>query len=173
MYGQGWKARQKANLERKAALSDPERMARLAETQARIEAERAESDRLNAEADARRRSELVQFPAMSMAMAADLIDAFARYKGAGRSSTPAQVDSVSRTVHGLDAYPGQAQVHFVSGLPRPVPMGSMTDAPAVASVKPQTDAAALDNVLKLPPSKGSRKPEKAPELESGQFLIED
>ncbi|TXN27397.1 hypothetical protein [Methylobacterium sp. WL19] len=164
----GWKKRVADNAALKAARNDPELLARRQELQARQEAERQEQARLTAEADARRASEMVQFPAMSMAMAADLIDAFARYKGANRSSTPAEIESLSRTVHGLDPYPGQVPVHFFNGLPQPIPMGSVTDAPAVATMKPQA-APVADSVLKAP-TKGRAKAVKAT---VDGFLIED
>ncbi|WP_339159260.1 hypothetical protein [Methylobacterium bullatum] len=153
-----------------ASRNDPELLARRAESQARIEVERQEQNRLIAEDEARRASETVRFPDMSLAMACDMIEAYARYKGANRSSTPAEIESLSRTVHGLDPYPGQAPVRLVSGLPMPLPASGVR-AVAVETVTPSADPAALDNVLQKPSR--AKKPASSPELESGVFLIED
>ncbi|WP_311275226.1 hypothetical protein [Methylobacterium sp. WCS2018Hpa-22] len=153
-----------------ASRNDPELLARRAESQARIEAERQEQNRLAAEAEARRQSELVTFPAMPLKLATELVIAFERFRGAGRAASELETEAFSRMVHGEPLPPSFPVIRLMHGLPMPVP-ASGVPAKAVEAEKPHTDPVALDNVLKLPP-KGSRKPEKTPELESGMFLID-
>lgn len=167
--GTGWKARQKRNEERKQELNDPAMLERRKAVHARQEAERALQMRLAAEQEARRQSEFVQFPPMSVKQAAEIVAAFERYRSAGREATPAEVEAFSHMVQGLPANPGSPLVHVTHGLPMPVPSSGFV-APAVEPMVHQEPSVPLANVLK---SARAKKPASSPELESGVFLIED
>ena len=169
--GSGWRERIAANERRKADAADPELLARRAESQARIEAERAEQMRLAAEAQARIEAEYVQFPPMPVKMAAEVVMAFERFRSAGREATAAEIETVSRMVQGLNPCPGSPVIRLTYGLSLPVPVSGVA-VPFNSTVSPQGPSIPLDNAPKavLPTKANNAKPGR---LLDAQYLIED